>query len=309
MTPVNPLAPPDLATRVRPIVTPEGVPLRFAVARAGDRAAAWLIDMAILALLLTAAGVVAAFGAAVARGWAIAVWCVAGFALRQGYFLFFEVRGQGTTPGKRWLGLQVIDRHGGALTLDALVARNLTREVETVIPALALAAPEAVFGQMPGWLVLLAWIWLGVFACLPLLNRDRLRLGDLIAGTLVVHAPRAVLLGELARGPGPAEREEGYTFTPAQLDVYGIFELQVLESVLRERAGDRAALAAVAGRIARKIGWDAGGDEPSPGPFLRAFYAAQRARLEARLLLGERRERKRDPGAPGPRRRADDPKG
>jgi hypothetical protein len=84
-----------------------------------------------------------------------------------------------------------------------------------------------------------------------------------------------------------------------QLDIYGAYELQTLEAVLRlgntlENAG---ALTAVAEQIQKRIGWTPGTERVGPFDFLSAFYAAQRARLEQRLLLGERRERKR-PAAP-----------
>ena len=280
---------------VRLIVSPEGVPLRFVVARAGDRAAAFVADACLLGLGLVVLPLAILPVGLASPSWAAAVWFVATFAWRQGYFLWFEARWHGATPGKRWLGLRVIDCDGGALTTDALFARNLTREVEVVLPLVALAAPQAIFGHVPGVVMLLGLAWLGVFACLPLLNQDRLRVGDLLAGTMVVRAPRAFLLPDVARVARPtADEDAPLTFTPAQLDIYGIYELQVLEEVLRERAGDAVGLEEVADRIRRKIGWDARANpDVSDLAFLRAFYAAQRARLEGRLLLGERRERKR----------------
>ena len=52
------------------------------------------------------------------------------FVLRNLYFIHFELAWQGSTPGKYFTGLRVIERHGGELTPAAIVARNLTREVE-----------------------------------------------------------------------------------------------------------------------------------------------------------------------------------
>jgi hypothetical protein len=49
----------------------------------------------------------------------------------------------------------------------------------------------------------------------------------------------------------------------------------------------------VAEQIQKRIGWTPGTERVGPFEFLSTFYAAQRARLEQRLLLGERRERKR----------------
>jgi hypothetical protein len=91
-----------------------------------------------------------------------------------------------------------------------------------------------------------------------------------------------------------AERLEGadaFAFTDAQLDAYGVKELQVLESVLR--TSDTAAMEAVAQRIRQKIGWRRPPRELD-SEFLRAYYAAMRRRLEQRLLFGVRKRDKFD---------------
>jgi hypothetical protein len=128
------------------------------------------------------------------------------------------------------------------------------------------------------------------FGLLPLFNRDRLRVGDLVAGTVVVRTPDAVLLEDLADAPA----REALTFTDAQLDVYGVYELQVLEDVLRGRgrAGHADAVQTVAAKVRGKIGWS--GPPVADEPFLDAFYAALRGRLERRLLFGKRRADKHD---------------
>jgi uncharacterized RDD family membrane protein YckC len=204
------------------------------------------------------------------------------------YFAFFELSWQGQTPGKRKLRLRVIDASGGPLRAEAVLARNLTREAELLLPLLALSSGEAVFPGAPGIARLAALAWLAMFGLLPLFNRDRLRVGDLLAGTVVVRQPRAVLLEDLAAQPPPGE----IAFTPAQLDVYGIYELQVLEGVLRQTGPNRApVLTSVAAKIREKIGWEG---EVAPEPFLWSFYRALRGRLEGRLLLGKRRASKHD---------------
>jgi len=282
-----PAVPPDARRRV--VVTPEGVPIQFAVAAAGDRVGALILD-----LLLIGAGVLAVLVplfwlAAAGRATAdlvIATAILATFLLWTFYFPFFELAWQGQTPGKRKLRLRVVDAAGGPLRAEAVLARNLTREAELLLPMLALSGGETVFPGAPGLARLAALAWLLVFGFLPLFNRDRLRVGDLLAGTLVVRQPEAVLLEDLsARAATGAP-----AFTDAQLDVYGIYELQVLEQVLRQEVpGRAAALDAVAAKIREKIGWEG----PSASePFLRAFYAALRGRLEHRMLLGRRREDK-----------------
>ena len=82
-----------------------------------------------------------------------------------------------------------------------------------------------------------------------------------------------------------------FTFTPAQIDAYGIKELHVLEDVLR--AQDREVLEYVSNRIRSKIGWVWESGE-SDIAFLRAYYAALRGRLESKMLMGVRREDKFD---------------
>jgi uncharacterized RDD family membrane protein YckC len=292
-------APALAAARVKEVVTPEGVPLRFTVALAGDRAAAFLLDaLAIVGLLLAVGLVLLAFafgGAPIAADLVGAILLLALFLLRTFYFAFFELTWQGQTPGKRRLRLRAVDARGGPLSAEAILARNLTRELEVFLPAIAIFAPDAVFPGAPGWARLASLVWMVLFGVLPLLNRDRLRVGDLVAGTIVVRTPDAVLLEDLAATRAAAVAA-AVPFTDAQLDVYGVYELQVLEGVLRGRGtpGHVDAVRTVAAKIRQKLGWEgpATGDEA----FLESFYAALRGRLERRLLLGKRRESKHDVG-------------
>jgi uncharacterized RDD family membrane protein YckC len=209
------------------------------------------------------------------------------FLLRNFYFTLFELRWRGATPGKRRHGIRVMDAHGGVLSSEAVIVRNLTREIEVFVPLAVLLQPEAV-GLEGGWTYVVSGTWLAIFALFPLFNRDRLRIGDIVGGTLVVRSPKAPLLPSL-----DASRRAGsdLTFTPRQLGLYGVYELQVLEDVLRRSYSDRDALEAVARKIQHKIGWEAPGDVTAKR-FLRAFYEAQRAHLEKQLLLGRARERK-----------------
>jgi len=280
------------AERRRELVTPEGVPIHFAVAPAGDRLGALALD------LLIVIGVVLAFEVplyllasrkVVAPDLPSAAAILAAFVVWTFYFAYFELAWQGQTPGKRKLRLRVVDASGGPLRAEAVLARNLTREAELLLPLLALSGgAEAIFPGAPGVAQIAAAGWLLLFGFLPLFNRDRLRVGDLLAGTIVVRQPEAVLLADLTGQRPP--RADDIAFTDAQLDIYGIYELQVLEQVLRQEGpGRAAALEAVASRIRAKIGWDGAA---VPEPFLRAFYAALRARLEHRMLLGRRREDK-----------------
>ena len=60
------------------------------------------------------------------------------FLSRYGYFLCFELGPRGATPGKRALGIRVAARGGGRLTAEAVIARNLMRDVEVFIPLIFL---------------------------------------------------------------------------------------------------------------------------------------------------------------------------
>ncbi|MGC1300730.1 MAG: RDD family protein [Caulobacteraceae bacterium] len=280
-----------LGGRVRELVTPEGVDLQLRLGEASERALAFMIDGGVIigvlvgatvALLLTASAIRAPF---VPQAMAI-VWILGFFLLRNFYFIGFELGGRAATPGKRLVGLRVASRNGGPLTADAIFARNALREIEFYLPVSFLLTNRAM--GISGLTVAAGLIWSGVFLLFPLFNRDRLRAGDLAAGTWVVRAPRRRLGTELAQR---AEADRRFTFTTAQLDAYGEAELQVLEDVLRY--SNRKVMADVAARIRRKIDWVSAPDERD-GAFLDAYYAALRARLETGMLFGRRRKDKHD---------------
>jgi uncharacterized RDD family membrane protein YckC len=279
---------------VRSLVTPEGVDLRLRLADVGQRLSALILDELLMGAVFIG-GTIALIVLAIVTGIAtqnlggpealLVVWLLAGFLLRNFYFIAFELSARAATPGKRRCGLRVTARNGGRLTADAIFVRNAMRELELYIPIGVLFAPTDMVG---GWMKAAATVWCGVFALLPLFNKDRLRAGDILAGTWVVKVPDRSLLRDLAVG-GVLETS-AIRFTLGQLDAYGIKELQVLEDVLRRF--DRHAVQVVADRIRQKIGYPRG--EESDGAFLSAYYTALRQRLEARALLGRRRVDKHD---------------
>jgi uncharacterized RDD family membrane protein YckC len=281
---------------LRELITPEGVDLRLKIGMAGERAGAFLIDVAIIfvgVLAFTLATCSAGINAASAKNMVAAealyvLFLIGFFAVRVGYFTAFELGPRAATPGKRALGLRVAARNGGRLTADAVFARNFMRELESVIPFFLLLYAAFVPG-IDKILILPLLVWFGIFAFFPLFNRDRLRVGDMIAGTWVVKAPKHRLDVDLAEGN--QQELSGYVFTLEQLDAYGIHELHVLEDVLRRR--DAKTMAAVAARIRRKIDWVPQGTEHD-WDFLNAYYVALRGRLEGRLLMGKRRKDKYD---------------
>jgi hypothetical protein len=116
-------------------------------------------------------------------------------------------------------------------------------------------------------------------------NRDRMRAGDFIAGTIVIGMPRQPLLGDLS------ESTLRFTFSESQLQAYGALELQVLEELLRRPDAERdpSLFRDVCDRICRKIGWKQTIAEADITAFLRDFYTAQRAHLEREQLFGRPR--------------------
>ncbi len=272
------------------VVTPEGVPISFEPADLGERVYAFIVDslLVFLALLLIflLLGLLANFQT---------LALLALFFVRQGYFFFFELAWNGLTPGKRSARIRVIDRGGGALTMDGLLARNLMRDLEIFIPLAVLLIPTQTVGRVSPLVVYLAFSWVFVVACLPLFTTKRLRAGDILGGTMVVRLPRAALLED----PADREKKEGIRFTREQLEIYGEKELEVLAGILRSLARHkvyRRDLVLLAETIAKKIDYE--GPEPasSPRAFLEAFYAAQRRRLEEKLLFGRRKASKEDGG-------------
>ena len=276
--------------RQRELVTPEGLALPLTIASRGSRAGALLLDLLIVFFgtiaILIVLGLMA-FGLldsdiqeemSAPLEFLVVIVILLIFLARYGYFLFFELGPKGATPGKRMLGIRVAARDGGRLTAEAVIARNLMRDVEVFIPTFFLLSG----GQAEGVMGAAAFIWLAVFVLFPVFNKDHLRAGDLVAGTWVVEAQKVKLEEALSTAP---DRSEEYRFGDAELEVYGEHELQVLEGVLRQ--DNPEAMREVMFAICRKIGWQPGSGHERE--FLEAFYAALRAHLERNMRFGVRK--------------------
>ncbi len=284
----------------RVIVTPEGTALDFVIAGAGDRGTAFVLDLIIQFLLMAAIGLAAAFLMMATGGdspWLIALMLIAFFFIQNFYFIFFEARTNGRTPGKKKIGLRVMDAKGGPLTVDAIVVRNVLRILEFYLPLSALLVPEQLWPGAPGWAVFFSLLWMIGLAGLPFFNKNRLRVGDIVAGTIVVVAPQARLLPDIGGRVAERAKQEAtpFVFTDEQLAVYGVYELQVLEKVLRRDRLNKerdSAMRTVADRIARKIHWPEQVPPRQAERFLQEYYTALRAHQEKRLLFGKRKEDK-----------------
>jgi uncharacterized RDD family membrane protein YckC len=268
------------------IVTPEGVPLLTELAPRSERAAAFLIDfiLCILAVFLVVLPITYLTALDVSVEIVTGIILFVNFIIRNTYFLHFELAWRGATPGKRILGLRVIDRNGGPLLPGSVIARNLTREFEIFMPfAVLMSLPGA---QMEFWAQWLSGAWLLVIGLIPFLNRDRMRGGDLIAGTIVISMHKQALLDDQVKD------ESHFRFTDQQLAAYGNYELQVLEQVLRSSSNAHysgKALEQVGNKIRNRIGWQGTIPASMEVRFLRDFYTAQRAFLERSQLFGKTR--------------------
>lgn len=155
------------------VETPEGIVLSLQPAGLVARTMAFLLDLLIrLGLYLAMVMVLSALKAMGGGLILIGLFCVEWL-----YPIVFELSRWGATPGKRALGLRVVMDTGLPVTPAASFTRNLLR-VADFLP--------------------LAY---GFGIVTLLLNRECKRLGDLAAGTLVVHAQPVVLHD----APPPAE--------------------------------------------------------------------------------------------------------
>jgi uncharacterized RDD family membrane protein YckC len=278
----------------REIVTPEGVPIAFELATAGDRAAAFLLDCVIQVAATVVVGLAFAYAGASSE-LLKPILIIFEFLLLNFYFAFFEIRWQGQTPGKRRIGVRVIDSRGGQLDTGAVLARNLVRELEVWTPLRFLILNRMMWPDAPAWALLVAGAWTFVFLLMPLFNKDKLRVGDLIGGTRVVRAPKVVLLPDLVNEAQVslqrrAQAQPTFSFTDEQLAIYGIYELQVLEDVLRQDASKPSyydAVSLVCDKIREKIHY--AGRVQDSERFLKDFYVALRAHLEQKMLFGQRK--------------------
>jgi uncharacterized RDD family membrane protein YckC len=149
------------------IDTPEQITLELSIAGIGSRFLAVAVDTVLQALAL-ATGVLAL---SVGLGRTFAVLKVAGpaaailfgFCVYWGYFACFEILWSGQTPGKRIAGVRVIHESGRPISGYEAIARNVLRAID-FLPALY-----------------------GVGVVTMMLNRQSRRVGDYVAGTVVVH--------------------------------------------------------------------------------------------------------------------------
>ena len=156
-----------------------GVDVSLAVAGAGARVLAFLVDLAIRAILVVAWYVIATL---IYNGeWSLSPpidpessWYLYVALPATGIFTLYhcvlEIALRGRTPGKRMIGVRLVTRNGSAPTLAAYLIRNVFRLVDSF---------PVGYG-------------VGLITCI--VTQDHVRVGDLAAGTLLVYEDRDALI-------------------------------------------------------------------------------------------------------------------
>lgn len=277
--------------RVEQFIPPEGVAINFTIASFGARIGAQFIDLIATYALIYLLGLLIIMSGILDWEAQIVLFMLLTFLLRIPYYILSELIWNGRTLGKRAVGIRVINVNGRRLTPHQITARNLMKEVEFFVPLTMLFGMQA----MSTAEAVISVIWLLIIAIIPLANKRRQRFGDILAGTLVVDNPRAQLLPDLATMvPQTSKAKAEFDFIPAQLGIYGKFELQTLEEVLRNPASEARStqIERIAQTIIGKIKYDVTVKKGEELAFLNAFYLAQREHLETLKLFGTERENK-----------------
>ncbi len=208
------------------IDTPENVAFDYDVAGIGSRFLAALMDTSLIVILQ---GVV--FGSlillaallsdvdlsySILPAWVFAILGLISFIFLWGYYIFFEILWNGQSPGKRLVGLRVIRVDGTPITASEAIIRNLVRIIDFL--------PTAY----------------GVGVVTMFINENSRRVGDLAAGTIVVHDRETKGLGELSPvRPGMLNTWVSQSDVPDGFPVERLsqHELQIIEEFLVRRKG------------------------------------------------------------------------
>jgi uncharacterized RDD family membrane protein YckC len=223
------------------ILTPENVEVTYELAGLATRMSGAFLDSllqmaAILVVILLLLAVRLAAGTAL-DNWLSAIGVLLSFAIFFGYFLYFEARWNGQTPGKRAAGTRVMKDGGFPIDLRAAMVRNVVRLIDLMPPPYAIGITSAFF------------------------SGEYKRLGDYAAGTVVVRErPRDVPRLEAPGFEGPAD-------LPRADELYAIRHFLDRRAALppeqRQQIGRRLALA-----LGRLLGYPLDQVAAAPEAFL-----------------------------------------
>jgi uncharacterized RDD family membrane protein YckC len=214
------------------IETPEQTSLEFPLAGIGSRFLAMAADTAIQAVASLVLVVIVALASpgfrwlgGLSAQWMIALAILAVFLIYSGYFAFFEAVWNGQTPGKRYAQIRVMKDDGRPISVYDAVARNLLRAVDS----------------LP--------IGYGVAVISVLLSKNDKRLGDFVAGTVVVHE-RAIDAARPFLESGNSQNVPAYNTASLTAD-----ELRLIETFFSRRDSlEPGVRTSIAAQIARRIG-------------------------------------------------------
>jgi len=265
------------------IETPELVVVSYTVAGLGSRLLAALIDLTIciVALLVVVLAAVAldnrssnelakeiANKPSPSTAWAAAVITIMQFVILWGYYVLFEGLNDGQTPGKRFLRLRAVRDGGYSIGFSASAVRNLLRIVDL----------QPVFTYLIG-------------IASVAVSKSGKRLGDIVAGTLVVR--EALIKQPMSERTAPKQSAAIATVAASLTDA----EFQLLERWADRRSSltperRREVTAQVVARLRHAFPADASGSESAT---LLSLLASERHARErgaaARGATGASRER------------------
>lgn len=268
--------PPGIAEQIVQVETPEQVVVSYTVAGVGSRAAAALIDYLIclgwfLVLFIPTCFATLALPATTRSAvapWILGVFLVLGqFGVLWGYYVLYEGLADGQTPGKRRLGLRVVQDGGYSVSFAASSVRNLVRLLD----------------MQPGFFYAVGLVSVAT-------SRSGKRIGDMVAGTIVVRE-RAVQL----RLPAAQSATDAAPVAIATLltdDEYHVLERfmarrQALDAERRRQLAD-----GLVARFADRIG-PREGDSTPQATLVRLYERERQARasgVAARSDTGAARE-------------------
>lgn len=195
------------------VETPERIRFQQRLAGPGRRAAAWMIDGSVKGVIFVGVAMVVGVvtqSSALLRGIGLGLFLLLMFFLDWGYGVVAETLMSGRTPGKLALGLRVVRTDGAPATAPDYLLRNLLRAVD--------------------WLPMAFGLGVVVMTLDPKLRR----IGDLVAGTVVVVEERGRVLAQVVVDP-PVTALERQSLPPAVRLTRD--EILVIESFLRRRRG------------------------------------------------------------------------
>ncbi len=208
------------------INTPENVTFDYDIAGIGSRFLAALVDTSLIGILqVVGVGLLILLAtlfsdvdllAGSLSAWILAILGLISFIFFWGYYIFFEILWNGQSPGKRWVGLRVIRVDGTPITASEAVIRNLVRIIDFL--------PTAY----------------GVGVVTMFINANSRRVGDLAAGTIVVHDRETKGLGELSPiRPAMLNTWVSQSDVPDGFPVERLsqYDLQIIEEFLVRRKG------------------------------------------------------------------------